>query len=585
MCRFNLILLLCFCNTLLVFSQTSRQGKDYAVFFAVEDFEPGWNALPETIIESKAIKEELESNYGFTCELIENPSKQKIIDKIKHYNNIITNKDQVLFFFSTHGYYNPKSNDGYLIGRDGKHDDAQYGESWLDYDHLSRLLAHSEAKHILLALDACNAGSFGSRSKGGQPRGFAQKGDDCSAKAAYAMKKIGRQFCAASNKDERTPAESKFAAKFLETLENQPQDEILYFADLSAELLHVSDPLPDTGTFRGDEKGPGFFFLRKNSCESVVAPVLLLDPEESLWENVLKENTIDFYDYYLERYPKGKYVAIAKAEREWLRTVKINSCSGYSLYLSLYNNRHKKEVEAKCPELFKPKKESLPPSSLSSFSDNMVLVKGGSFHMGRAGGVEDEQPVHRVYLSDFYISKYEVTQREWKQVMGKNPPDLKFKDCDQCPVNNVSWKQVQIFIKKLNRKTGQNYRLPTEAEWEYAARGGWNSSGQSTNINNIAWYLGNAKKRTQPVGGKAPNKLGLYDMFGNVYEWCSDWYGIYTPSSKTNPTGIDHASTKVCRGGSYGDAEKYINLTNRGNGSVDSGTEYIGFRLAKPVEQ
>ena len=187
----------------------------------------------------------------------------------------------------------------------------------------------------------------------------------------------------------------------------------------------------------------------------------------------------------------------------------------------------------------------------------MVEVRGGTFRMGATseqgsdawGG---EKPVHSVTLSSYYIGKTEVTQALWKAVMGSNPS--KFIG-DNLPVEMVSWDDCQEFIRELNALTGQNFRLPTEAEWEFACRGGNNSRGYkysgSNNLGSVAWYDGNSGNKTHPVGTKAPNELGIYDMSGNVWEWCADWYGDYSSGAQTNPTGPYGGSGRVGRGGSW----------------------------------
>ena len=175
-----------------------------------------------------------------------------------------------------------------------------------------------------------------------------------------------------------------------------------------------------------------------------------------------------------------------------------------------------------------------PPSILQNLANNMVYVEGGSFHMGNnisrdCDAFEDEMPIHEVNTSSFYISKYEVTQEEWMFVMGNNPSLF---GGSKRPVDNISWDDCQLFIKKLNELTGKQFRLPTEAEWEYAARGGKLSHGfkyaGSNIIQDVAWFEGNSDGQTHEVGSKMPNELGLYDMSGNVFEWCQDWYGNIT---------------------------------------------------------
>ena len=215
----------------------------------------------------------------------------------------------------------------------------------------------------------------------------------------------------------------------------------------------------------------------------------------------------------------------------------------------------------------------------------MVLVEGGTFTMGATSeqGSEaesDEKPAHRVTVGDFYIGKYEVTQAQWKAVMGSNPSCFKG---DDLPVENVSWNDVQEFIRKLNALTGRTYRLPTEAEWEYAARGGNKSQGYkyagSNNIETVAWYYGNSGSKTHPVGGKSPNELGLYDMSGNVFEWCSDWYGSYSSGSLTNPQGPSSGSGRVLRGGSWGYYSGSCRVSFRNYDYPGSGGLNLGFRL------
>ena len=222
----------------------------------------------------------------------------------------------------------------------------------------------------------------------------------------------------------------------------------------------------------------------------------------------------------------------------------------------------------------------------------MIYVRGGTFQMG---GTEEqgtdaytkEKPVHSVTLNDFKISNIEVTQQLWQNVMGSNPST--FTGNLQLPVDNVSWEDCQLFIAKLNEQTGKHYRLPTEAEWEYAARGGAKSLGYKyaggNTIGNVAWYSGNASSKTHVVGTtSAANELGIYDMSGNVTEWCQDWYGAYTDDSQVNSTGPATGTTRVSRGGSWKLAARSCRVSHRLAYNPAAHSSEYGLRLVEDVD-
>ena len=223
--------------------------------------------------------------------------------------------------------------------------------------------------------------------------------------------------------------------------------------------------------------------------------------------------------------------------------------------------------------------------TVNGVSFEMVYVEGGSFDMGATSeqGSEwynNEKPVHSVTLSSYYIGKCEVTQELWKAVMGSNPS--KFKGA-QNPVESVDWEDCQEFVSRLNSLTGRTFRLPTEAEWEYAARGGNQSShykySGSGNIDDVAWYDGNSGYKTHAVGTKTANELGIYDMSGNVWEWCSDRYGDYSAGAQTNPQGPSSGSLRVLRGGSWGNNAKDCRVSYRYGYDPSSSHINRGLRL------
>jgi formylglycine-generating enzyme required for sulfatase activity/tRNA A-37 threonylcarbamoyl transferase component Bud32 len=211
----------------------------------------------------------------------------------------------------------------------------------------------------------------------------------------------------------------------------------------------------------------------------------------------------------------------------------------------------------------------------------MVFVEWGTFAMGSLSGNDDERPVHAVTLSPFYIGKYEVTQVQWREVMGSNPSP--FVSCDECPVGGVSWDDVQDYIRKLNAETGKQYRLPTEAEWEFAARGGNRSNSYtysgSNDLQAVAWFNDNAESKTHIVGQKQANELGIYDMSGNVWEWCNDWFGDYGSDLVTNPKGSGNGDYRVLRGGGWYNDAQSCRASFRLRSAPDYRSDCYGFRL------
>ena len=223
---------------------------------------------------------------------------------------------------------------------------------------------------------------------------------------------------------------------------------------------------------------------------------------------------------------------------------------------------------------------------LEKLNDDMVYIEAVEFTMGatkeqKGEANSDEKPAHPVVLNCFYLCKYEVTQELWETVMGDNPSHFKGKNL---PVENVSWDDCLKFIMKLNELTGKKYRLPTEAEWEYAARGGSNSmhykySGGNS-LEYVSWYFHNSMDKTHTVGMMKPNELGLYDMSGNVWEWCQDWYGSYGKKTAYYPTGPIKAYNKVFRGGGYDNGETYCRCSYRNGTAPQNKFKNLGLRLA-----
>lgn len=247
--------------------------------------------------------------------------------------------------------------------------------------------------------------------------------------------------------------------------------------------------------------------------------------------------------------------------------------------ITLIEETYKKQPSSSASSITIPVKDGI--------SIEMVKVEGGTFMMGATPEMKnswtEERPIHQVTLTnDYYIGKYEVTQSLWCALMDNNPSYFKG---DNLPVEQVSWDDCQKFINKLNDITGRKFRLPTEAEWEYAARGGKKSRGYqysgSNKISDVAWYSSNSEHKTQPVGLKFANELGLYDMSGNVDEWCFDRFGFYSALSQTNPLGADDGICRVYRGGSWEQTAGFCRSSDRSNYGTSKNRIYnLGFRLA-----
>ena len=264
-------------------------------------------------------------------------------------------------------------------------------------------------------------------------------------------------------------------------------------------------------------------------------------------------------------------------------SVKVEGLNEGTIYYYCYEYNDGYDItKTKTTELVK--KQSF---TVNGVSFTMIAVEGGTFQMGATSeqgndALDSEKPVHSVTLSDYYIGETEVTQELWTAVMGSNPSY--FSGYPQRPVEKVSWNDCQEFITKLNQLTGKNFRLPTEAEWEYAARGGNKSKGYkysgSNTIGDVAWYTDNSGSETHDVKTKQANELGIYDMSGNVWEWCQDWYGDYSSSSQTNPTGPSSGSYRVYRGGSWFSSARYCRVSIRNYYFPDFSDFNLGLRLS-----
>lgn len=329
--------------------------------------------------------------------------------------------------------------------------------------------------------------------------------------------------------------------------------------------------------------------------------------EQTAWLLATNTNSVIGYQTYLNQFPQGEFAAVSLSKINEI-TKKAVAPRRFRRYVSLSLGLLAVLLFAiwLAPKIFNTDKEALETESSSNTSSaenaddpnkiksgfEMVAVEGGTFIMGSPENKEAlifDECQHSVTINTFSIGKYEITQADWRSVMGSDPPENQFDGCDQCPVDQVSWDDIQDFLRKLNSKyPGKNYRLPTEAEWEYAARGGKKSRGYtysgSNDPNTVAWNNVNSDKRTHPVGQKKSNELGLYDMSGNVNEWCQDLYFAYTSDCKMSGS-VNEGY--VLRGGGYwySQISGYTSITNRGYSEpTKRGAGTFGFRLVASKE-
>ena len=557
----------------------AAQRTDHALFFYVTDFEH-WPDFPgSTARQVRDLEQELKNNYGFQTEVVANPTRRQILNKLNSYRKRPYGpKDQLLIYFSLHGHFE-KQGTGAIIPKDGKLRDEFY-ESWITHPLLEDLVNRIPCNHITLALDACYSGTFGPeyRSKPNAPAW--DNRDDCASKTNNALRYKSRLYLT-SGGEERTPTNSQFADKWLEALRLRNGDGVLGFHELFG-VLSEAIPRPMFGDFRGHVKGGDFVFVDREKCQP--APALT---DAGHWQNAGPTPSREALLEHLRLFP---------------------GCTHETEALAILSGGNLSQPSNPPFVDRSPKRDSDSP-------DNMVLVKGGTFQMGSADGDDDEKPVHSMTLSDYYISRHEVTFADYDafcNATGKTLPDDEGWGRNQHPVINVSWYDAVEYCNWLSEQhnlqpvytisgnkvtanwNADGYRLPTEAEWDYAARsrGGkdkWAGTSSESNLASYANYYETGDKdkdgyeNTAPVGSFSANALGLHDMSGNVWEWCWDWYdsNYYGQSTKQNPIGPDTGFYRVLRGGSCNGVPSNLRCTNRYGRYPGRRSNNFGFRLSR----
>jgi sulfatase modifying factor 1 len=488
--------------------------------------------------------------YGFEKAQIqllcnEDATAERIMAAFKSLVRTVQPTDNVLIYFSGHGELDDILDEGFWIPIEAERGKENH---YIRNSTIHNVLRKINSFHTFLIVDSCYSGSLflDGKSK------FVSDAYDFASRWGLTS---GRNTIVS---DGKPGTNSPFATALLDTLRriDQPMN-VSALCDIIKQTVpaatkKLQTPIGDPLSIEG-HKGGQFIF----SPKVVVSPELSdwektktenTESEEVSWKETIDKNTLLAYHRYLRKYPKGKYSEKADEQLEELENHKSNQ------------TEH---------DVGENRKRRLP------VEPEMVFVEGGVFQMAEN---------YKVSLSDFSIGKYPIKQAEWKAVMGNNPSH--FKEYVKCPVENVRWDDVQVFLKILNENTGKKYRMPTEAEWEFAARGSNQSNGLAysgnNNIDKVAWYMGNSCSQLHPVGAKKANEIGIHDMSGNVWEWCSDWYGSYKNTGEVvvNPTGSDKGSDRVLRGGSWNDPSEWCRVSYRRGYIPDNRSPIIGFRVA-----
>lgn len=636
-----------------------RPGKDYALLFAVETYSNGWKPLQYPIDDAEAIAKDLQSLYGFQVELVRNPSRKQIREKLLEYGRKTFAEDAQLFvFFSGHGSFAVETNEGFIIPVDGKgNDDSQ--DSYLGHDRLKKAVDAIPCKHILLAIDACYSGTIDDRiaSKGNPPNfkppGGANLANAQNQKFIAENLKYKTRYYLTSGGKEQTPDRSAFAEKILDALRStSSQNPILTFTGLCS-FLEKANPLPRSGEFGVTEPGlKNFLFIRQTNGTG-----------DSDYDGIpdIRDECPTVYGKTPSGCPDADEDGVPNNKDNCPYVPGPASNRGCPVQADDTDSDGVPDAGDECPtEKGLPRFSGCPDTDGDGVPDkadncpreagpaanngcplpppvpnDMVLVKGSTFQMGDVLGDKEEtnETVHSVTVSDFLLAKNELTFDEFDAFCKANNRDLPPDDGwgrGKRPVINIDWYDA---VEYCNWRSGQEglslaysidkttqdannssssdkkkwkvsynrnakgYRLPTESEWEYAARqqgqrvrfgnGKDIADPQEINFDASKDYkkpysvAGEYRQKTLPVGSFSANALGLYDMSGNVYEWCWDWYGDYPSSSVIDPLGATGSSYRVIRGGSWNFFPAHVRVADRGNGAPGLRSHLVGFRLAR----
>ncbi|XCN71905.1 MAG: SUMF1/EgtB/PvdO family nonheme iron enzyme [Candidatus Electrothrix aestuarii] len=508
----------------------SPYGRFHALVIGNQNYEY-LKSLKTPRADAEAVAEVLKKQYGFEVDLVLDGNRKEIMRAFSKLRKTMTSeKDNLLIYYAGHGYLDRLSGVGYWQPVDAEQDNDI---DWIPTSRVTNLLKVLQTKHVLVVADSCYSGNLVMRESEAQ----LASGMERNAWLQRMLERRSRNALTSGGEepvlDSGGGGHSVFAKAFLEVLRG------------NREVLD----------------GDSLF-------DQIKSPVIANARQTPLY-GVIKMTNHDWGDFLLVP-TESQGIALTSSRKEKSVPDSVRGMSGQKGELQRGDTM-------------------IDPTTGMEF----VYIPKGCFKMGsppdEKGRNDDEGPVHEVCVDGFWMGKYEVTQGQWKMIMGKNPAT--FQKGDNYPVEQISWEDAQKFILELNRKSGKQYRLPTEAEWEYAACAEidtarfWGASDDTcryANVydqvsrkkyyddeNNSIWNYHNCNDgyaETAPVGSFWPNISGLYDMNGNVWEWCADWYGgkYYTTSPRSNPTGPVSGTRRVLRGGAWSDDSQAIRCSARG---------------------
>ena len=542
--------------------------------------------------DAREVEKLLRETYGFRTKLLLNATRAQIIGALATYRRELAPDANLLIYYAGHGYNDKDADKAYWLPVDASKDDPA---NWISADDITTTIKVIPARHVLIVSDSCYSGTL-TREIGSaipaptQRQLFLQK--MLAGRSRTLMASGGNEPVA----DGGGSGHSVFAAALLRGLRqiDRPQ---FTAAELFRDYVEESvaggaQQTPEYNPLRNSGHEAGDFVFSKVKTDGKTAeitvkapPPTTVDPaqqELAFWTTIQNSTDAEDFKDYLTRYPNGLYAGLARRRVAILTSAPPAGNAARPAATPIGGGAAANTTGTARPG-------GRPQQMQSRAGVEFVWIPAGSFMMGSENG-SDEKPVHRVTIADgFYMGKYEVTQAQWQAVMGNNPSY--FKGCDNCPVEQVSWDDAVSFVARLNAQNdGYTYRLPTEAEWEYAARAG-TTGDYAGDLDAMAWYgnnsgrtrldaaeiyrtdLSNYYKRitenggqTHAVGSKLPNAFGLFDMHGNVWEWCQDWYhDSYAGAPIDGSAWLSGGEQKyrVLRGGSWFDNASLLRSANR----------------------